>query len=204
MHSEKGRDRFLHVQTMSVGERANESSHYHHYEATSYWMLDELFEVYEVNREGAFVDFGCGKGRVLFYVHHYFQMAVVGIEMNDQLYREALLNETSYLQNKKKLAKPIKIEHEFAERYPIEGIETTFFLFNPFSLQIFMKVLDNILRSVEENPRTVDLILYYPAGEYIDYIEMKTPFYLLKEIEIAGLVEGDGRERFVVYRHQIN
>lgn len=200
MRSEKEMDRFLHIQTRSIGERLNESVHYHHYEATSYRMLDVLFEAYEINRDGAFVDFGCGKGRVLFYVHHYFQIPVVGVEMNNQLYREALLNEISYLQKKKKIAQPVRIEHEFAERYEIEGNEMTFFLFNPFSLQIFTKVVNNILCSVDENPRTVDIILYYPAEEYIDFLEMKTSFVLWKEVKIPSIREQDNREKFVIYR----
>lgn len=201
MHYEKERDAFLHIQTGSVGERINASHHYHHYEATSYWMLDELFEVYEMSADEAFVDFGCGKGRVLFYVHHYYNLPVVGVEMNEQLYREALLNETSYLQYKKKVTKSIRIEHAFAEQYKIEKDESVFFLFNPFSLQIFMKVVHNILRSVEENSRTVDLILYYPADEYMDYLEMKTPFTLWQEVQMKGIYESDHREKFLVYRY---
>ncbi len=202
MHREKTRDDFLRIQTGSIGERANDTHHYHHYEATSYLMLDELFEAYELNPTGSFVDFGCGKGRVIFYVHHYFSLPVIGVEMNDQLYREALLNETSYLQHKKKVAKTIRIEHEFAEQYKIEKDEMTFFLFNPFSLQIFMKVIHNILRSVEEFPRTVDLILYYPADEYTDYLEMKTPFTLAEEVLMDGIYDSDEREKFMIYRYE--
>lgn len=201
MHSEKNRDDFLRIQTGSMGERANDTHHYHHYEATSYWMLDELFDVYDMNQAGTFVDFGCGKGRVLFYVHHYVDLPVVGVEMNDQLYREALINEASYLQAKKKGAKSIRIEHEFAERYQVEENETIFFLFNPFSLQIFMGVIHQILRSVEEAPRSVDLLLYYPADEYIDYLEMNTPFTLWQEVQMDGIYEHDDREKFMIYRY---
>ncbi|AOV06807.1 SAM-dependent methyltransferase [Sporosarcina ureilytica] len=200
--NEKERDRSLHIQTRSVGERIDQSAHYHHYEATPYWMLDELFKEYTLDRAGAFVDYGCGKGRVLFYVHHRFQVPVVGIEMNDQLYREALLNEASYLQHKKKVSKSIRIEHEFAESYRIADIDSCFFLFNPFSLQIFMKVIHHILRSVEANNRTVDIILYYPAEEYIDYLEMKTPFTLFKEVKMPRLSEINAREKFSVFRFE--
>lgn len=198
--NEKERDRALHIQTRSVGERLNQSSHYHHYEATPYWMLDELFGAYEIDRKGTFVDFGCGKGRVLFYVHHHFHIPVVGVEMNDQLYREALLNEASYLQNKKKASKPIRVEHEFAESYQIEDNNTCFFLFNPFSLQIFMKVIHNILHSVEKNRRIVDVILYYPADEYIDYLETKTPFTLWKDVKMPRLSKINAREKFSIFR----
>lgn len=198
--NEKERDRSLHIQTRSAGERLNQTTHYHHYEATSYWMLDELFKEYKVDRTGSFVDFGCGKGRVLFYVHSHFQVPVVGVEMNDQLYRQALVNEASYLQNKKKIKQPIRIEHGIAEDYLIQETDCCFFLFNPFSLQIFMKVIQNILRSVEESSRTVDIILYYPAEEYIDYLVTKTPFTLAKEVKMPRLSEINPREKFTVFR----
>lgn len=199
--NEKERDRLLRIHTRNSGERAMQSIHYHHYEATSYWMLDELFSQYEVDKESTFVDFGCGKGRLLFYVHHYFQVSVVGVEMNDQLYRQALSNEASYLQHKKKNKTPIRIEHQFAERYQVEQEEGTFFLFNPFSLEIFTKVIHNILRSVEESPRTVDVILYYPAVEYMEFLETNTPFRLWKEVDIPRLSKINQREKFSIYRY---
>lgn len=199
--NEKERDRLLRIHTRNLGERANQSAHYHHYEATSYWMLDELFSAYEINKKDTFVDFGCGKGRLLFYVHHYFHVPVVGIEMNEQLYREALSNEASYLQHKKRNQKPIRIELEFAERYQIEENEGTFFLFNPFSLQIFARVVHNILHSVEAYPRTVDIILYYPDEEYSEYLEAETPFRLWKEVNIPRLSAINRREKFAIYRY---
>lgn len=201
--NEKERDRLLRIQTRNLGERETQSVHYHHYEATSYWMLDELFNVYEMNKKSTFVDFGCGKGRLLFYVHHYFHVSVVGVEMNTKLYREALSNEASYLAHKKRNGKPIRIEREFAEQYQIEKDEATFFLFNPFSLQIFMKVIHNILRSAVEYPRTVDVILYYPAEAYIDYLEHETPFQLWKEVNIPKLSTINKREKFSIYRYDV-
>lgn len=201
--NEKERDRSLHIQTRSAGERINQTAHYHHYEATSYWMLDELFKVYKVDRSGTFVDFGCGKGRVLFYVHSHFNIPVVGVEMNDQLYREALMNEASYLQNKKKMKQPIRVEHGIAEEYRINELDCCFFLFNPFSLEIFMKVIQNILRSVEESRRSVDVILYYPAEEYMDYLETNTSFTLVQEVKMPKLSDINPREKFSVYRHKI-
>lgn len=201
--NEKERDRSLQIRTRNLGERVNQSTHYHHYEATPYWMLDELFKAYELTQNGTFVDYGCGKGRVVFYVHDHFNIPVVGVEMNDQLYREALLNESTYSQHKKKIRKPIRIEHEFAEKYEVEENDCCFFLFNPFSLQIFMKVIQNILTSVDKHERTVDIILYYPAEEYIDYLGNNTPFSLWQEVNMPRLSEINPRERFSIYRFEM-
>lgn len=198
--NEKDRDRALHIRTTSLGERADQSSHYHHYEATAYWMLDELFNHYMLEKTDGFVDFGCGKGRVLYYVHNRFGVPVTGVEMNQQLYQEALANEETYRENRKKTSSAIRIEYCLAEKYQIEANQNCFFLFNPFSLQIFMKVVGNILLSVEQQKRTVDIILYYPATEYSDYLETRTPFRLLQEVKVPGLSAINQRERFAIYR----
>lgn len=42
------------------------------------------------------VDFGCGKGRVLFYVNQRFQCEVCGIEVDEELYELALDNRAYY------------------------------------------------------------------------------------------------------------
>lgn len=200
--NEKNRDRALHIKTLSVGEQIDQSSHYHHYEATPYRVLDELFNAYKLKEEDHFVDYGCGKGRILYYVHDRFQVPVTGIEMNRLLYQQALANGTSYLRNRKKDRHPIRIECCFAEKYKVAENENKFFLFNPFSLQIFMKTVDQILTSVENHPRTVDIILYYPAVEYTEYLETSTPFELFQEVKIAGISRVNIRERFSIYRFE--
>lgn len=198
--NEKERDRALHIRTTSFEEQVDQSPHYHQYEATSYWMLDELFDAFPLEKTDGFVDFGCGKGRVLYYVHNRFHSQVTGIEMNPQLYQEALANEISYIQSRKKEGGSIRLERCLAEEYQIEATENCFFLFNPFSLQIFMKVVNNILLSVETDKRPVTIILYYPATEYIDYLETSTPFDLLQEVKVPGLSRINQRERFAIYR----
>ena len=197
---EKNRDRALHIKTTSVGERLDQSSHYHQYEATAYWMLDELFNQYTLEKTDVFVDFGCGKGRVLYYVHNRFQASITGVEMNQHLYRAGLENEETYRKNRKKDSGAIQFECCLAEKYVIKANENRFFLFNPFSLQIFMKVVDNILFSVAQQKRTVDIILYYPATAYTDFLEMNTPFELFKEVNVPGMSSINSRERFAIYR----
>lgn len=200
--NEKERDRLLHIQTTHLGEQTYHTDHYHHYEPTPYVTLDALFEQYEPRKTGRLVDYGCGKGRVLFYVHHYFQMPVVGVELDPHLYREALMNETNYLQRKRKWSASITINHELAERYVIDPEDETFFLFNPFSLQVFMTVIQNILKSVENHPRTVEVILYYPTEDYHYYLLYDTPFTLEHEVPISSDQMDDEQDRFLVYRYR--
>lgn len=196
----KNNDRLLRINTNSLGEEPNQSSHYNHYEATPYMILDALFDEYELKKSDGFVDYGCGKGRVLFYVHSRFHNSVTGIEMNNQLYHKALKNEAHYLEKVKKKSGSIRIECCKAEEYEVEITENRFYFFNPFSTEIFMKVVNNIMLSVERKERDVELILYYPIPEYIEYLETNTPFDLVKEVKIPWLYKINNDERFLIYR----
>lgn len=89
-----------------------------------------------------------------------------------------------------------------AEDYEINSKENKFYFFNPFSVQIFIKVVTNIIYSVVDEYRPVDLILYYPSDDYIYYLENYTIFQLIKEIKLNKHYEQDNREKILVYRLQ--
>ena len=196
----KNNDRLLRINTTSLGEEPSQSAHYNRYEATPYIVLDALFDTYELSKTDRLVDYGCGKGRVMFYVHNRFNVPVTGIEMNDQLYHKALTNMTHYLQNTKGKSPAIRIRRCKAEDYNVDEGENRFFFFNPFSIEIFIKVVNNIMLSVEQQERDVELILYYPIPEYIEYLETSTPFDLKREVKIPQLYNLNNDERFLIYR----
>lgn len=199
--NEKERDRLLRIRTTNLAEQPNQSSHYSHYEATPYSILDQLFDAYELKKSDEFVDFGCGKGRIMFYVHNRFHVAVRGIEMNVKLYQVALENRENYMRKAKKKSEPIDLECCLAEEYDVKTTENRFYFFNPFSIQIFSKAVNNIQDSVELLNREVDIILYYPNLEYIEYLEANTPFELFQEVQVPGLYNINKNERFVIFRY---
>lgn len=199
MH-DKDYDRLLRIKTVGTREWLDQSSHYNRYEATPYVALDELFCDYVLERTDGIVDFGCGKGRLAFYLQNRFEVSVIGIEMSAQLYQEALENLASYRQKAKRVGGSIRFECCLVEDYVVESKDNRFYFFNPFSIQIFRKVVDNILCSVEQQKRAVDVILYYPTAEYIDFLEERTPFELLKEVRVPGLYEQNNNERFLIFR----
>lgn len=196
----KNYDELLHIKTTNLGIRPDQSPHYNHYEATPYSILYTLFQEYELEKTDSFVDFGSGKGRLLYYVHNRFWATVTGIEMNEKLHKEALENKTAYLKNNHTSKNPIHIECCLAEDYQIKQIDNCFYFFNPFSVQIFMNVIGRVLKSVEEKERRVDVILYYPTKEYVHYLENRTSFELIDEVRIPGLYQKNNNERFLVYR----
>ncbi|PPA69286.1 SAM-dependent methyltransferase [Jeotgalibacillus proteolyticus] len=193
-------DQFLKIQSASGLQALSNTIHQNRYEATPYAGLELLCENYPMKRSDELVDFGCGKGRVSFYLHHTFGLSVTGIEVNGQLFQAALENQSAYLEKKKKITGSVRFERCLAEEYPIEKGQNIFYFFNPFSIQIFMKVISNIQKSIEKHPRTVDLIFYYPTAEYIHFLFDRTSCELLMDIKIPGFYEKDENERFVVFR----
>lgn len=197
--NEQDYETLLNIKTSGKQNLDETSLHYNRYEPTEYSSLDKLFKEYKLNSNDSIVDFGCGKGRLNFYINHFFDLNVTGIEMNHFFYEEALNNKQKYITKHKKHSGNINFYCCLAEDYKIKPNDNKFYFFNPFSLQIFMKVLENILVSVEENKRQVDLILYYPSDDYIFFLENYTLFMLIKEVRLENF-KNDNRERFLVYR----
>ena len=198
--TEQDYERLLNIETSKEQKDFNESLHYNRYEATPYSALDILFNEYKVNKYDSIVDYGCGKGRLLFYINHFFNVNVTGIEMDKFFYTDCLSNTKSYLLNHKKSIGQINFINDFAQNYKVKEKDNKFYFFNPFSIQIFMKIIDNILKSIEKNNRIVDIVLYYPSDDYIYYLENCTAFTLVNEIKIDKIFINDSRERFLIYR----
>ena len=120
--------------------------------------------------------------------------------MNNNYFDICINNKKNYLKNYNKEKNKIEFLNIFAEKYKISSTDNKFYFFNPFSVQLFMKVINNILISLEKSPRDIDLILYYPSDEYIYYLENYTCFLLYKEIELPNLSINDKRQKFSIYR----
>nr|WP_295972868.1 SAM-dependent methyltransferase [uncultured Bacillus sp.] len=193
-------DKLLNIRTIGEQRIYNRSSHYHRYEPTPYSALELLFNEYPLKESDSIIDFGCGKGRLNFYIHHSFHASSAGIEMNKTFYEDAINNLHSYGRNKKFPQEKLRFYQCLAEEYHIDDANNIFYFFNPFSIQIFMKVINHILLSFEEAPRTIDLILYFASDDYIFYLENDTAFQLHEEIRLPGLYESVPYERFLIYR----
>lgn len=192
-------DQMLRIRTTGLREWKNHSTHFNRYEATPYKALQQLFQVYKLKETDQLVDFGCGRGRVPFYIHHHFQIPVTGIEVNDKTYEEALNNKISYRQQAKHILAPIKLKYGLAEQYEVKKSDNRFYFFNPFSAKIFKKVVSNIMNSLEEHDRSVDIILYYPLQEYKQILKKHTPFYLMNKVRVPEAQ--DKKEKFLIYRY---
>ncbi len=196
---EKYYDKLFNINTIGNQDWKITSIHNHPYEPTLYIALEELFKNYQLLENDYVVDFGCGMGRLLFFINYYFKSNVTGIEVNERYYKEALYNKINYGKKNKKCLDKINFICTKAQNYKIKSLENKFYFFNPFSIQIFSKVIDNILESYEKNPRNMDIIMYYPSQDYLDFLDYKTPFMMHEEILLKDLYCKDEKEKFVIY-----
>lgn len=190
-------DRRLGIQTVGLREWEGHR-HYNRYEPTPYEALERLFEAYKFRKGDRVVDFGCGRGRVAFAIHNRFHVPVVGIEAHDKTYEEALANKRSYRFNARHIPAPIKFKFGLAEHYEIKPADNCFYFFNPFSHRVFQHVIRSIMKSVEETPRTVDVILYYPLPEYKEIVQ-DSGFQVINRVTVPGA--DDALDKFLIYRY---
>lgn len=188
-------DNLLHIQSEEIQTDGKDSFHFHRYEPTPYKVIETLFDYYTPKNNDILVDYGCGLGRLNFYLENRFHIKSVGIEMVEYYYKRALENLNSYSGKKDN----ITFLHTKAEEYVVSKNDTIFYFFNPFSVDIFRRVMNQIQTSWQEHPRTMTLILYYPEDDTIFYIENHTAFRRVDEIAACDDIRKDRRERFCIY-----
>lgn len=192
-------DSLLQIQTEGVQSLEEVTPHLNRYEATGYAALATLADHFDFDPTTHVVDYGCGKGRMLFYLHHRFGCAGVGIELQHPYHQAALNNLTTYATTHPDAAEALRFLHMPAQAYAPSDQDNFFYFFNPFSLPIFMKTIEAILDSLQTHPRVIYLCLYYPFAEYLYYLDSLGLFVLHARIPLDAQ---DAQEAFVLYRLQ--
>lgn len=168
---EKMYDSYLGVETKDAGwEDEGIPSECNRYEATPYDVLSVVCEQLHIKQTDCLVDFGCGKGRILYFFNNYFLCRVKGIEQDAGLYQQLEDNKAYYDVRFKERGSLVELYQMRAEHYPIAREDNIFYFFNPCSPEHFEEILENIVRSIEENFRIVNLILYYAADDYLQIV----------------------------------
>lgn len=194
-HLETAWDTFLRVST--VGRDDTGADEYHHpYEPTPYCVLERLAKSGFFSEADTVLDYGCGKGRVGFYLSYRAKAGSIGIEYDERIYAEAT-------ENRKTTISRIKPDFVLtkAEEYEVPEEVNRCYFFNPFSVEILRKVMARIVESYYENPRELFLFFYYPSDEYISYLMTVDELEFYDEIETEDLFEGhDPRERIMIFQ----
>lgn len=186
-------DRLLGIRT--TGRDDSHSDQYRYpYEPTPYSVLERLAEADYIGKKNVLLDYGCGKGRVSFFLSYQCRCKSVGIEYDDRIYAAAVKNkENAVLGNK------VEFVHTKAEVFEIKEADRIFF-FNPFSVEILKSVMGRIRESWYENQRRILLFFYYIQDDYMAYLMTLDEVTFLDEIDCRDLFEGaNPRERIMVF-----
>ncbi len=187
-------DKLLKIRT--TGRDDSKADQYRYpYEPTPYSVLERLANSGLIHKNNTLIDYGCGKGRVDYFMAYQTKCKSIGIEYDERIYEKATTNkETAESSNK------VIIELANAEKFEVlESVDKIYF-FNPFSVEILQKVIAQILDSYYENIRTIQLFFYYPSDEYISYLMTVDELMYYDEIDCRDLFDGnDSRERIMIF-----
>ena len=184
------------LQIKTIGRDESGADAYHHpYEPTPYSVLERLVKSGFFGQDDVVLDYGCGKGRVGFFLSYRTKAKTIGIEYDDRIYHDALENRKSTIS---------RVKPDFvltrAEEYEVPETVNRCYFFNPFSVEILRSVCARILESWYAHPREIFLFFYYPSDEFIAYLMTLDELEFYDEIECDDLFEGDPRERIMIFQ----
>ena len=187
-------DKLLQIKTGGRDE-SNADQYHHPYEPTPYTVLERLAQSGLFRPEDGVLDYGCGKGRVGFFLSYRTKAQAIGIEYDEHIYKKAVENRSTTIS---------RIKPDFvltrAEEYAVPARINRCYFFNPFSVELLRAVCARILGSWYEDPREIFLFFYYPSEDYIAYLMTVEELEFYDEIECDDLFPGyDERERILIF-----
>ncbi len=192
--NEKTWDKLLQIKT-SGRDDSNSDQYRYPYEPTPYGVLERLANSGLIRKKDVVLDYGCGKGRVDFFLSYQTKARTIGIEYDERIYQGALENQKNAVSGARTEFVPAK-----AEEYEVTPEVNRYYFFNPFSVELLRKVMARIIESYYEKLREVFLFFYYPSEEYISYLMTVDELEFYDEIDCGDLFEGnDSRERIMIF-----
>lgn len=195
MRYEEEWDKKLNINTCGRDDSKEDEYHYP-YEPTPYTVLERLVKSGFISKNNVVVDYGCGKGRVGFFLNYFLGCKIIGIDFDEKMNCFAQSNLLNY---SKRNENEIIFLWKSAEQYEIENADM-FYFFNPFSVEILQSVVGKIKKSYYDNIREMLLFFYYPSDAYISYLMTVPELCFVDEIDCSDLFEGnEDRERIVIF-----
>ena len=187
-------DRLLRIRT--TGRDDSRADQYRYpYEPTPYSVLERLAGAGYIRKGNTLLDYGCGKGRVDFFLAGQTRCRTIGVEYDARIYEKASENQKTAVS-----AGRTVFMRMAAEDYPVPGEVDRIYFFNPFSLEILRKVMGRILESYYETQREILLFFYYPSDEYLSLLMTEPMLQFQDEIDCQDLFDGgDPRERILIF-----
>lgn len=187
-------DRLLQIRTTGRDDTGADQYRYP-YEPTPYPVLERLANSGYIRKGNMLLDYGCGKGRVDFFLSWQLRCRTIGVEYDERIYDKAVESQKTAVSAERTTFKLTDAEH-FAVPESVDRI----YFFNPFSLELLRKVFGRILESWYGAPRKILFFFYYPSDEYISYLMTVDELDFLDEIDCRDLFPGDDpRERIIIF-----
>ena len=188
-------DKLLRIRTSGRDDSRSDQYRYP-YEPTPYSVLERLAFSGYIGKKNTLVDYGCGKGRVDFFLSYQTRCRSIGIEYDERIFETAADNQKTAVS-----AGRVKLVLQNAETYVVPETADRFYFFNPFSVEILRSVLERIKESYYEHPREMLLFFYYPSDEYVSHLMTMDELTFLDEINCRDLFDGENsRERILVFQ----
>ena len=188
-------DKLLRIRTSGRDDSRSDQYRYP-YEPTPYSVLERLAFSGYIGKKNTLVDYGCGKGRVDFFLSYQTRCRSVGIEYDERIFETAAENQKTAVS-----AGRVEFVLQSAETYAVPETADRFYFFNPFSVEILRSVLERIKESYYEHPREMMLFFYYPSDEYVSHLMTMDELTFVDEINCRDLFDGESsRERILVFQ----
>ena len=84
-------DKLLKIHTMGRDD-SNADQYHYPYEPTPYSVLERLANTGIIRKNNTLLDYGCGKGRVDFFLSYQTRCRSIGIEYDERIYQKAVEN----------------------------------------------------------------------------------------------------------------
>ena len=128
MDHEQNWDKLLQIKTAGRDD-TNADQYRHPYEPTPYSVLERLASYGLIGKDDVVLDYGCGKGRVGFFLSYQTKARTIGIEYDERIYQNALENQRTAVSSAK-----ASFVLNRAEAYEVPSEVNRCYFFNPFSV----------------------------------------------------------------------
>ena len=167
------------LKTSGPGDPDYSEERGYHYADSGGLHLEKILKTLNITSEDSIVDFGSGKGGVLFTFSKFPFAKITGCEVYPELAEIAKRN--LKVMGVKNVSIVVADAADFKD---LDGYNF-FYFFNPFPADVMAAVVKNIVSSLSKKPRKVRLIYFNP--ECHDVIVKDTPFTKVGEYPQNGL-----------------
>lgn len=165
------------------------------YEPTPYSVLERLVNTGLIRKGNVLLDYGCGKGRVDFFLSRQTRCRAIGIEYDERIWQKAEEN-----RNSGSFVDKVSFVCMDAREFNVPVDVDRIYFFNSFSVEILQRVLARIRDSYYESMREILLFFYYPSEEYVSCLMEEDELMFYDEIDCRDLFPGeDSRERILIF-----